>query len=51
MLTRHDHTAVIRLPLKNNEGKFFFLLGFEPWSPGTETQCATNELSGPLRAT
>ena len=40
--------AIMRLQLKTKEEIFSDPLGFEPWSPRTETQSATKELPWPL---
>ena len=34
----------MRSQLKEKRGKISPPLGFEPWSPGTKSQCATNDL-------
>ena len=40
----HINTAIIRSQLKNERRrKFSPPPGFEPWFPGTESQCFTNE--------
>ena len=39
-----NQMAIMRSRLKNKRGKFSPPLGFDPWSPGTNSQYATNEL-------
>ena len=37
--------AIMRSQLKTKAKILCSSLGFEPWSPGTKSQCATNELN------
>ena len=52
-ITLHNHelilrlTAIMRSNIKNKRCIFSPSTGFELWSPGTESQCTTNELCWP----
>ena len=46
-ITLHNHELIQRLTQKQKR-KIFTPQGFETWSLGADSQCAINELRGPL---